>query len=442
MLVRSNPFHTGGPVAPARFVGRTNDIAQAFDRVAGAGHLALFGSSGMGKSSFLSYLGSSEKWIAYGLDPSHSVITRLDCQGIRPFTPHRFWKEALSLLQEGLEGDARAQAAARKAASQALIEKTHVREVLRALGRSGKRWVLLADDYDVVFQAHAAYGKSDIQNFLYEFRSLTQDPNAGPHLSTVVTTSRRLDELGPRISTGSPWYNHHVFRLLKPYADAEIRALFGLMPLDLAFTEAQCHAIRRVAGRNPALLQCCCELLYENRVEQAPFDPPAFGLEFLSRSEAYFRNAWETASDTEQMLLMLIALARLDGRLRREKSYDLRGIDSIFSQLDRELRDLVDRGILEPEAADGVPDLSPYRFGSSLLEWWVIKELENARDEGELAQRQRVLLHLSRKQVDQLKTAMQWVWSHKEAAKAVVNWFGSLVGAFAGGVVGGARGSQ
>lgn len=44
--------------------------------------------------------------------------------------------------------------------------------------------------------------------FLSEFRDLAVHSNEGRYLSTVVTTFRRLNELGPTITPGgSPWYN-------------------------------------------------------------------------------------------------------------------------------------------------------------------------------------------------------------------------------------------
>ena len=51
-----NPFTVGQSVKSDRFIGRTTELASAFDQISAQGNLALWGSPGIGKSSFLNVL--------------------------------------------------------------------------------------------------------------------------------------------------------------------------------------------------------------------------------------------------------------------------------------------------------------------------------------------------------------------------------------------------
>ncbi|MDQ2099140.1 MAG: hypothetical protein QQW96_16015 [Tychonema bourrellyi B0820] len=101
----SNPFNVGKPVPPELFVGRSYEIAAAFDQINNRTHFALWGGSGMGKTSFLELLASPQVWNKNGLDPSQAAIVLLNCENIIPFTPSGFWREVLSLMKDKLDSE-------------------------------------------------------------------------------------------------------------------------------------------------------------------------------------------------------------------------------------------------------------------------------------------------------------------------------------------------
>ena len=160
----------------------------------------------------------------------------------------------------------------------------------------------------------------------------------------------------------------------------------------------------------------------------------AFAREFANATEQFFRYTWDFSTEVEQMLLMLIALSNLEGRLNRRRQYKLDDLGLIFSQKELELRDLEERGILERTKEQG-KDL--YSFASSIMEWWVIKELENSADEAALAQREKIFLGLSRRQTEQIRNAVQQIWRNKDVIKDIIGWAGKLAGAFTKGFAGG-----
>ena len=109
-------------------------------------------------------------------------------------------------------------------------------------------------------------------------------------------------------------------------------------------------------------------------------------------------------------------------------------ISIIFSQRERELNELEQRGVIIRSFAE---DKTNYSFASSLMEWWVIKEIENSDDEA-LQQRQKVFLNLmSHRQLERVTTAIKTLWEHKDDIQSLVKWVGELAGAFPKGLIGG-----
>jgi len=111
---------------------------------------------------------------------------------------------------------------------------------------------------------------------------------------------------------------------------------------------------------------------------------------------------------------------------------ELRYADTYASYRDKMFA-LKDRGIVE-ERMEGAK--SVFRFRSALMEWFVIQDLQDAKDEKELAERQKILFGLSNKQLEKVKGAMSLIWKNKDAVTAMVKWTGQLAGAFSKGFTG------
>ncbi len=183
--------------------------------------------------------------------------------------------------------------------------------------------------------------------------------------------------------------------------------------------------VREIASGNPALLQIAGYLLYRERklgTTKIP-DAEAFAKEFESTARHYFQDIWSFANELEQTLLMLIALSNLKGRLHNQR-YDLSGIEIIFSQKERELNYLEERGVINCTVEEGKKG---YSFTSSIMERWVIQELSNS-DDTSLENRKKVLLNLmSHEQAQEITTAIQWLWQNKEEVPATLKWIGRIV---------------
>lgn len=152
MSSNPNPFFPSGIVPPEYFIGRKRELRIAFDLMAKdyRGHVAFYGSSGMGKSSLFNILSSPEVWQQKGQDYSKAFIVYLICSNINPFTPDAFWREVLRLLREEAEDNSDLTALIDEVLEEDIIDKGEIRRILRKIGQQDqdKFLLLLIDDYD------------------------------------------------------------------------------------------------------------------------------------------------------------------------------------------------------------------------------------------------------------------------------------------------------
>ncbi|MCP2730519.1 ATP-binding protein [Limnofasciculus baicalensis] len=429
-----NPFFVGQAVPPQRFVGRTSELDAAFDQIHNRSHMAIWGGPGMGKTSFLEKLASTETWQQHRLDSSSAVIVLVSCGNIIPFTPAGFWREVLSLLREKLD---------REPAIQANIDtllanrttKESLRQVLRKLGQSKKFLVLLIDDYDAALQTNEEYTEAEMELFLSECRSLSYHSQERKYLSMIVASLKRLNELGPKLNLNkSPWYNHYLFQSLKPFNDTEFDQLLGIQKtpgLDKDILELR-KAIREIAGGHPAMLQIAGSFLYrEVRGSQGQvLDAQDFSARFESDTKQFFDNTWRRCNEVEKNLLMLIALMDLKGRLHKNKKFDLSDIDIIFSQKERDLTNLEEQGVIIRKVHAGK---SEYSFTSSIMKRLVVQELWNTNN---LQDREKIFFNpMSHGQAKKITNTIQWLWKNKDQALSAIEWSGKLLAALPTGAI-------
>ncbi len=416
-----NPFFVGAPVPPEYFVGRRSAIAAAFDQIYNRGHLAIWGNTGIGKSSFLQFLASPQVWQERGLNIDEAIIVSLNCSLIVPFTPDAFWQEFLSLLQEQLGDENFLQTDIDKLLNSEKLTIRNIRQILQKTGQRNRFLLLLLDNYEDALYPNKNYTEAEMQVFLSEFRNLAIHSKERYYLSTVVTSRKRLTELGPEVyPSSSPWYNHYLFLSLQPFNNREISELISLMPAELNLLPELRQVIQEMCGGYPALLQNAGYLIYNIWRNGQILNIETFAQEFYKATKHIFQDWWLSFNETEQILLMLIALSRLQGRLNQRR-YDLSDIDIVFSQQQRALSNLEEQGFIRRAEQQGN---ILYQFTSSMMEFWVLKEIESS-DDGGLAQRQRVVLNLmSRKQVEQIQSAFRWLWQNKDASESFMTWIG------------------
>jgi len=423
---KRNPFTVGQPVAPERFVGRENLIAIAFEQIDKRSNLAIWGGPGTGKTSFLNLLTSEQVWQSQNqnIELSTAVIVHLNCQEINPFMPATFWRRIISLIREETESNTVLQSITKQLLKKQNLTKDHVRSILKKIGEQNKFVVLLLDDYDATFHSHPQYTETDVEKFLSECSNLAYHSSERKYFSMIVTSLRELNETGYSLTLERyRWSNIYLFQQLKPLNKNEVNTLFD----ELEMTSKLREAIEEVAGGNPTLLQTAGFILYEKRRSGETITAEVFARDFVTATENFFKDIWQLANKLEQTLLMLIALSKLAGRVENTR-YDLGDINNIFSKKERELNHLEKWGVIKRTTEQ---EKTVYLFDSTIMEWWVIKEIENT-DVEEIKQRQKVFLNLmTRQQVEQVGNAINYLSENKEAIKSVLKWMGKLAEYFA-----------
>jgi hypothetical protein len=306
--------------------------------------------------------------------------------------------------------------------AKALLEKeeissTDFEAVLDEIENQGKMLVLLLDEFEWVIRIDPK-SEAVTCDFLSGLRALINStPKA---LSLVLTTRKPLDDLCRPIQfMGSPFYNNFIFVRLKPFTNAEVDELLqnALKDTGTSFTPNECEYIRQIAGRHPLLVQIVGSLIFESH--KSGLDEidnyEYIGQKFEEQARHHFVDLWEYSTEQEQMLLMLIAIKKLEGRLNRKRTYDLGDLDLIFSQHERELKELADRGLV-------VKTKSDYEIFSSIFEWWVVKELENSNEEV-LERRRKIFFGLlTNEQAEKVTKVVKFVKENKDAIASFSQW--------------------
>jgi AAA+ ATPase superfamily predicted ATPase len=414
---KTSPFICGGPVLPEYFTGREYELNKIFDQLTGYGYgsVAISGERRIGKTSLLKYIGDPDKAHESGLMKDKPILIYLDCQSISRFTPTRFWQRVLKLMLRNVEESTITSA-------KALLEKeeissTDFEAVLDEIENQGKMLVLLLDEFEWVIRIDPK-SEAVTCDFLSGLRALINStPKA---LSLVLTTRKPLDDLCRPIQfMGSPFYNNFIFVRLKPFTNAEVDELLqnALKDTGTSFTPNECEYIRQIAGRHPLLVQIVGSLIFESH--KSGLDEidnyEYIGQKFEEQARHHFVDLWDYSTEQEQMLLMLIAIKKLEGRLNRKRTYDLGDLDLIFSQHERELKELADRGLV-------VKTKSDYEIFSSIFEWWVVKELENSNEEV-LERRRKIFFGLlTNEQAEKVTKVVKFVKENKDAIASFSQW--------------------
>ncbi|NEP54009.1 MAG: ATP-binding protein, partial [Moorea sp. SIO3C2] len=218
-----------------------------------------------------------------------------------------------------------------------------------------------------------------------------------------------------------------LFQSLKPFTDPDINQLMAGIPI----TPTLRGLIREIAGGHPALLQIAGALLYrELKTGKVP-DAQAFARDFEGQTRQIFETIWKRCSEVEEALLMLMALFKLNGRLHNQKHFDLRGIEVIFSQHQRELTNLAEQGVITNRKEQGmIISHQDLLFTSSIMQRWVIQEIWQTNHQL-LENRQKVFLNLlSHSQAHQVTKAIKWLWQHQKTVKTAVEWVSKVLAAF------------
>ena len=374
-----NQFYPDRPVPPDKFVCRTSELFTIFDKINSRDHVAIFGSSGMGKTSLLRYIKSSKFWQERGLDFSKALIVYHNCKDSKI---DNFWQEVLTKLRNEAKDDAYLRSKIDDVLKLKAIEITNIREVIREIGKRDEFLLLLLDNYHLIFGTQEEYDNKksrEMLNFLSELRNLAVHSTEGQYFSTIVTTFQKLHELGPEITPGgSPWYNHYAYLPLKPFSQDDIdnhffypdSHFFISIPEDI-----QKEKVLEMTGGYPGLLQCTGDVFSKCD----PVDVNTLNKKLKDYADKIFQDIWKSFEKNEQKILGLIFIDNSKGK-SRGNYYSIAGIEKEFIRNSSILNSLQEKGFINQ-----VKQLNKYNFTSSVMKDCIGDQLEeknvsNAKD--------------------------------------------------------------
>lgn len=409
----TNPFTPG--LASSRLIGRASELSDACAQIRNEGHFAISGISGSGKTSFLHALEEPKLWMPQGTNVSDGLAVFLDLSNYQPFRPAEFW----TAVRDEFANKLHIHDALREQIAKSDATAKGVEAACKSLRARGKRIVLLLDGYDNASLPNGAYSADELLTHLFETRRLAQ----ARCFATVTATYRRLNDLGPppeKLQAGaSPWYNQYLFQPIGNLPEIECDQFHSMLaPLNIPGVWRK--ALYELCGGCPALHQHAGHILFDSVSQQTLPPIQEFWDRLESATRHYYKIWWNSATETERLLMKLVAVSELQNRRDLNRDYDLRDLPVIFSQNDRQLRELCERGLLRKRTS------TAYGFCSSMMEWWVLREVENTPAADAFGDREKDLLNLSKAQVKAINGAFAKVWQYKDTIKSVITWAAKL----------------
>ncbi len=399
-----NPYIRSGAVPGERTIVTPVRASQVFSPlVVDGGSLAIFGERGMGKSSLLCYVADPPATVREDARFQNHLFIAFNCDIVNPVTPANFWFQTVRHLDRKIDAGpiketCQALLARKKGGAELGPVDFHL--LLDLAAGAEKRVVLALDDFDVLIATEGPQ-LDTTRIFLQGLRSVTTRQLNKANL--VVSSRRSLEDLcRPVTGLGaSPFPNGFTLYRLRVFREKEMEQLLGWVEEtgQPPFSVIESTYIRHLSGHHPQLAQIAaaqiCDLRLEAGVPLEDLTP--VGERFKSEAHRLMQSLWLAASEVERLLLMAVALQSLEGELPA-RQYDLRELPVIFSQRDRELLELTERGLLVRTQVDP----PAWAIFSPVFEWWLLKEIESA-DPEQLEDYRKVWGNLlSKRQADRL----------------------------------------
>lgn len=418
-----NPFAGGKYVEPEDFVGRKDIISYAFNQIKNNSNCLFYGSPGIGKSSLLTYLVEPASWEIkkYNIDINDYYVLEIDCESIENLSVTNFWKAVLTELGEETADDAKLKDNIQKILAQETITKIDIDSLFRSIS-SQKPLVILIDNYDALFKTKNNYSSNEALKLLRQLKSINNHRRI--KCSLIMTSSEKVEKLLEELKEDTSICEYLVTFPLQPFNDNEMEELWERMPKQWRDRKELQKRVKDLTGGHPALFQIICSKLCDLCKEN--IDKQTLKNEYEELNEWFYNQAklklkaiWESFTTTEQGMLLLVILYDLEGRVKRDRKYDLSGIKKSFREQDQVLKSLKYRKIITKTGTD-INQEDIYDLTSSALKEWAINEIIIKGVNDDVEQRKKIFLFVKKKDVDMIDQLLKELWNNKNAVKEFV----------------------
>ncbi len=333
-----NPFIYGRPVKGKECLCREEALRTIFNRLRNGESTAVTGEPHIGKTSLLFQIADPETRKEYlDEDDRQLLVANVDLLAFGDQdSPATFWQEALAPLS-GLR--VQSIKTAQERAAQSGYSRQPLETLFRRLAERGYLLVLLLDEFERLLK-HPNF--KDPAFFAHLRGLATRTGGLAVVLASRLSVSD-LNQMGRGLlDTGSPFFNQMANLQLPPFGDDEIEVL--LARADPPFSDDEALFIRRVAGRNPYLLQAMAAALFETPASKERGEKAAEAF-YQRAATQYFDDLWGHMDDDTRTIAVILALQELGGRALGNR-FNFGEIERV-DRYGPELQKLAGRGLAE-----------------------------------------------------------------------------------------------
>jgi hypothetical protein len=330
---------------------------------------AVVGDPHIGKTSFLLKLADPETQSQFlGGDIGRMVFSNLDLHPIgTEYDVRTFWEEVLYSLRNDPGSDQTTTLLQR--ATDSGYARMDLDRLFTSLGQVDRRLVVLLDEFERLLK-HRNFQDA---SFFALLRSLATRTGGLSLVTASRITVADMNQIGRGLlDTGSPFFNNVIEVRLRALSDDDIQVLLGRA--GEALTPDDQRYVRRLAGRNPFLLQAMCGTLLETGGDDRQLQAAE---NFYDRIAFHFDDSWQSMDDQTRTTAVILSLVELGGRAL--------GSDFAYGEIEKvetfgpELRRLADRGLAEKVDVDWQFDTDHllvwrgerWSASSQVFTWWV-----------------------------------------------------------------------
>jgi hypothetical protein len=347
-----NPFIPFQIATGEQFVDRAVETQTILERVSKGANSAVVGNPHIGKSSLLMRL--RDPWIVkqFVREPARYLFVEVDFQSFVPADrPADFWAyvvEEINLFDPGTEG------LFKPITDREAFDSRRLLSAFTRLGQSGRRLVLLIDEFDYLFNLP----NFKTLDFMGPLRVFVMKSDG----LTLVTASRLsvadLNRYAAEYkdqTRGSDLFNYLEEIPLGSFTPLDVKNW-----LENHFQDQEVlEEMRLLAGHHPLLLQLAGELYFEAELSTKARRQEFRNL-FARKAESQFQDVWDYLTSKAQVALVIFALDNLSGQIASGEKFSLEKAGQYLTWYASEVRDMTRRGTLEvgPTGRPGINSLA------------------------------------------------------------------------------------
>ena len=245
-----------------------------------------------------------------------------------------------------------------------------------------------------------------------------------------MTSSEKVEKLLEELKEDTSICEYLVTFPLEPFNDNEMEELWERMPKQWRDRKELQKRVKDLTGGHPALFQIiCCNLyhLCKANIDKQTLKNSSENLneqfydeaDLIDKASLILNGIWKSLTSEEKGMLLLVILYDLEGRVKRDRKYDLSGIRKSFREQDQVLDSLKNRNIITKTGTD-INHEDIYDLTSSALKKWAINEIIIKGVNDDIVQREKIFLFVKQKDVDMINQLLKELWNNKDVVKESV----------------------